>query len=302
MRCVGALLVGILALGSRLQAESDDPPQPPSPDPVTGEQLLRQLPKGVPSIIVRKDQSVWWDDSKGVAYRFAPVDVQENVVLVTDIGQLAVPEKLVESNRIDCLEALPGLIAAASAAKLPAGDLVVADSILVGVHLISSDAIVLQEGVLRRIVQPLGDRAAEVAEVAHAADALTSALAGSGLDAPARLAVAELLAHLSWPKDHPQESDEPSGTFVRRLAASGYLAGCGAFPPAMPALTRLQHALERARRPVKRARVRRNRHWRQTAPGGAERCLRRRRVGAVHARALPLHPGGAATGLPLAAA
>ena len=199
-------------------------PQPEASS-LSVEQLLSRLPD-IPGR-VQRDGKVWWDDDKGDAYQFAPVPFDhENPVLVTPIGPLAVARKLVEDDRRDVLAALPGLLGRAQAAQLKGSDLLVAESILAGIHLRSAGTIVLAEGVVRKAgpTDPgptandaTGDRQA----VAQAAQALEQDLPHTDLDELGQQATADVLARLDT-DDGNTATDEVAPSFARRVMRFGW--------------------------------------------------------------------------------
>lgn len=226
-------------------------PAAPASAPVPIEQLLLELPSGVPSI-QRRDDSVWWDDGKGVAYRFVPVEFRADPLLETPLGAVAIDGHLIAENRTDVLAALPALIAQAQAAHLPASTLEIVDSILAGVYLRAPKSKVLAEGVLDQVGVPAPPRAADLqAAVAAAAAAVNEQLAHAPLSDPARAATADLLLRLSWGRDHPVPADELSGEGARALLEDDYLARSGCIADAQasilePLVHQLRTAIARA--------------------------------------------------------
>jgi hypothetical protein len=235
-----ATLVPLLALAVGMPAAEQPGGQgapaekaTPAGDAVSPDQLLKQLPS-VPSI-VQKDNQVLWDDGKGTAFRFAPIDFKDRPLLETDIGPLPVTRKLLEDNRVDALAALPALVARAKQAGLDGGKLLLADSILAGVHLRPSDAqgdaIVLPEGALRKATPPAVDRAALKTRVADAALALGKLLPQTPLDELGRKTVVDMLLRMGWGDDHKIDMDEVAPAFARRVVRMGWLTECAGFGP-----------------------------------------------------------------------
>ncbi len=210
---------------------STDAVAAPEASSLSVEQLLSRLPD-IPGR-VQRDGKVWWDDDKGDAYQFAPVPFDhENPVLVTPIGPLAVARKLVEDDRRDVLAALPGLLGRAQAAQLKGSDLLVAESILAGIHLRSAGTIVLAEGVVRKAGPadpgPTGpgpianDASSDRQAVAQAAQALAQDLPHTDLDELGQQATADVLARMDA-DDGTTASDEVAPSFARRVMRFGWL-------------------------------------------------------------------------------
>ncbi len=223
-----ALASLVLLSAAAAGAEPGTQPVDPEPAHVGTQQLLRQLPPGLASIVTRGD-AVYWSDGKGVEVRFAPVEFRDPAVLATDSGPVALSADLLKNNRIDLLEALPALVAQAKAAKLTDPDLSLEDSILVGAHLRSATTLVLREGVLTSAAIKVVDRSGDLAALGQQAALCAHLLDKGPANARAQRACADLLGRLSWGDDRAGAGDEASGGFARALVRAGWLSECGAF-------------------------------------------------------------------------
>jgi hypothetical protein len=218
------------------------PAQPDTPS-LSVDQLLTRLPD-IPGR-VQRDGKVWWDDGKGNAYQFAPVPFDhDNPLLVTPIGTLAVARKLVADDRRDVLAALPVLIGRAQAAGLKGSDLLVAESILAGIHLRSPLTIVLAEGVVRKATAPEIDADGDKKAVATAATVVEKALADTNLDELGRKCTTDVLERMD-DDDGNTAIDEVAPSFARRVMRFGWLRP---FFPAgdQPAVAKLEAAIAAA--------------------------------------------------------
>jgi len=130
-----------------------------APEP-TAEQLKALLP-AVPTLSERQG-GLWWDDGKGSSYRIVALDDKGQARLEAEIGQVAVPRKLIADGRTDALTALPKLVAQAQAGKATEAAYTLAEGIMTGIHLRSPEVLVLSEGVLRKVPAPTIGRGAEI--------------------------------------------------------------------------------------------------------------------------------------------
>ncbi len=217
------LLALALVLALPLGAEDSAPVAPTEMAAViTPELLAERLPK-VPSLVVR-DGKLWWEGA-GVAIPVAPVDVGDgNPFLDTAIGRLEVDRSLMAAHRPEAVLAVPTLVAAAQAAGLGADGLILREGALAGLHLRGTSAVVLSEGVLRKVEVPAADRQADTGGIATAVSALTEALSSTRLDDLGKASVVGVLQLLAAP-DGKRELDELTPAMARRLVREGWLEG-----------------------------------------------------------------------------
>ncbi len=227
-----------------LMAEEPAPVAPSATTVAIAPELLAErLPK-VPSVVVR-DGRLWWDAGAAGAVAFAPVDVGDgNPLLETEIGPLEVDRSLVAANRTDPVAEIPRLVAAAKAAGLTSSGLLLREGALAGIHLRGADAVVVLDGVLRKVEPPAMDRQAEVASLAQAVSTALAALPSSKLDDLGRSSVEGVL-HLVAVADGRRDLDELAPSMARRLIRSGWME---TFLPGNPAAVALAKAVEVAER------------------------------------------------------
>jgi len=192
-----------------------------APEP-TAEQLKALLP-AVPTLSERQG-GLWWDDGKGSSYRIVALDDKGQARLEAEIGQVAVPRKLIADGRTDALTALPKLVAQAQAGKATEAAYTLAEGIMTGIHLRSPEVLVLSEGVLRKVPAPTIGRGAEITRLEQLIGEGRKALDASPFDALGRKTIADILRRLPLSDEAEKfEVDEVLPSFARRVVRGGWL-------------------------------------------------------------------------------
>jgi hypothetical protein len=240
---VAALLLFALGLPAAEPKATETPATPPvptAPSETAAADLLTRLPP-VASLKVIDGKAMWTSGDR--SFQVVSVDQDDNAVIATDIGPLAVVRKLMADDRTDAITALPALIAHAKGAQVKSDGLLLREGILTGLHLFSAKTLVLAEGVLTRSELKPADRAVDRTKVAEAAAAIEKTLATSQFDEPGRRSLIDVLGRVSK-VDSGEQVDEVTPSFARRLVRGGWLRRL--MPDQGTAVTTLEQAITAA--------------------------------------------------------
>ena len=220
MRCVVSLLLAVLPWSS---ASSEDA-------------WSTRLPAS--AAVAEHDGDWWWQPDGAPPARLTGVDAEQRPLIATIAGTIAVHRGLFANGGAGALAALPALLARAAAAQVAIEGAQLADGLLTGPQLRTSNAIVLADAVLLRQDASPSERADERKALAAACAELSNALADAGVDHLARRATDVFLGLLTH--DRRLEGDDLDPAVARRLVRLGWLHRA---LPEMPAAAPVERAL-----------------------------------------------------------
>jgi hypothetical protein len=221
-----------------------EPPIVAAPAAAADAKLRAELPDD--AAVVERDGAWWWDDGAGGSFRLTGVTAEGDPQIATEQGDLTVGLALVRAGQVGLVARLPALLSVTKAAGLTLSGLRFNVGIMTGPHLRSSEALVLAEGVLRRVEPPASDAETRLSVLRDAIAATHRAVSvEQDLGELARRSIDDVLDRLAG-RDAVTRNDfdmvDPS--FARRVVRCGWLRDL--LPSARDTVAALEKAVSAA--------------------------------------------------------